>query len=103
MDINARVDVNCGQKDRRADRQTDGCLHHTLLKQVPQKPTGAELGISCVPSEAQTKGVRDLMLKSAFLFTSPQRPIFSPVQFEIDYSFYFLSVYIGTKLHIIIL
>ena len=73
MDINARVGVNCGQKDGRADRLTDGCLHHTLLKQVRQKPTGAELGISCVPSEAQTTGVRDLMLKSQHSYSLAHR------------------------------
>ena len=33
MDLNARVNVNCGQKDRRKT----GCLYLTLLKQVRKK------------------------------------------------------------------
>ena len=43
MDLNARVDVNCGQKDRRTDGRTDerktGRLYRTLLKQVRHKWT----------------------------------------------------------------
>ena len=41
MDLNARVDVNCGREDGWLDRQTDlwktGLLYRTLLKQVQQK------------------------------------------------------------------
>ena len=41
MDLNARVNVNCGRKDGRTDGLTDGRkterLYHTLLKQVRQK------------------------------------------------------------------
>ena len=33
MDLNARVDVNCGRKDG----LKTGCLYRTLLKQVRQK------------------------------------------------------------------
>ena len=41
MDLDARVDVNCGWKDGRTDGQTDGRktgrLYRTLPKQMPQK------------------------------------------------------------------
>ena len=41
MDLNARVDVNCGRKDGRMDRQMEGqktgCLYRTLLKLVLTK------------------------------------------------------------------
>ena len=37
MDLNARVDVNCGRKDGWTDRQKTRHLYHTLLKQVRQK------------------------------------------------------------------
>ena len=37
MDLNARVDVNCGRKDGRTDGRKNGCLHRTLLKQKRQK------------------------------------------------------------------
>ena len=41
MDLNARVDVNCGQKDGQTegliDRWKTGRLYHTLLRQVQQK------------------------------------------------------------------
>ena len=37
MDLNARIDVNCGRKDGRTDGRKTGCLYRTLLKQVRQK------------------------------------------------------------------
>ena len=37
MDLNARVDVNCGRKDGRTDGRKTGRLYRTLLKQVRQK------------------------------------------------------------------
>ena len=39
MDLNARVDVNCGWKEneRTDGRRETGRLYHTLLKQVQQK------------------------------------------------------------------
>ena len=37
MDLNARIDVNCGRKDGRMDGQNTGRLYRTLLKQVRQK------------------------------------------------------------------
>ena len=36
MDLNARVDVNCGRKDGRTDGRKTGRLYRTLLKQVRQ-------------------------------------------------------------------
>ena len=39
MDLNVRVDVNCGRKDGRTDRRKTGRLYCTLLKQVRQKLT----------------------------------------------------------------
>ena len=45
MNLNARVDVNCGWKEGRTDRRTDGRktgrLYRTLLKQVRQKMSKA--------------------------------------------------------------
>ena len=50
MDLKARVDVNCERKDGKTDGQTDGrktgCLCHTLLKQVRQKPVLTHIVIS---------------------------------------------------------
>ena len=41
MDLNARVDINCGQKDGWTDGLTGGrktrCLYRTLLRRVRQK------------------------------------------------------------------
>ena len=37
MDLNARVDLNCGQKDGRTDGWKTRRLYCTLLKQVLQK------------------------------------------------------------------
>ena len=34
MDLNARVNVNCGQRDGQTDRQKMGHLYRTLLKQT---------------------------------------------------------------------
>ena len=43
MDLNARVDVNCGRKDGRTDGRKTGRLYRTLLKQIYQwtyRPSG---------------------------------------------------------------
>ena len=37
MDLNARVDVNCGRKDGQTDGRKTGRPYRTLLKQVRQK------------------------------------------------------------------
>ena len=45
MDLNARVDVNCGWKDGWKTR----CLYCPLLKQVPQKMAGGHGVVSIYP------------------------------------------------------
>ena len=48
MDLNARVDINCGRTDRLMDGRTTVRLHHTLTKIISEPAIAAMHGLHSV-------------------------------------------------------